>query len=202
MKYDYERIALWSIVAVLVIMVFFQQRRSGFSLQSNADTSSISLIDMMEYKYIPESKRAMYKSMIESNVATLSSITDASVYKMKLEQIMMSALNMPIAVSPSPSPSPSQCSNVYIMGGCSSYRTCPDGLNTSMNINGNVYCICSVSSTGERYNMISATASGGSPKCSTTSAACPQSTITETITNQKMCVSSCPKVIMPGTTCK
>jgi hypothetical protein len=199
MKYDYERIALWSIVAVLVIAVFFQQRRSGFSLQTNADTSSVSLIDLMEYKYIPESKRAMYKSMIESNVATLSSITDASVYKMKLDQIMMTALNMPSAAPPSSSPS--QCSNVYIMGGCSAYRTCPDGLNTSMNINGNVYCICSVSSTGERYNMISATSSGGSPKCSNTAAACPQSTITETITGQKMCVTSCPTVMMPGTTC-
>ena len=106
MKYDYERIAMWSIVVALVIVVFFQQRRSGFSVQPGADTSSISMLDMMEFTYIPEEKRTMYKNMLTSNATTLSSTTDGRTYKMRVEDIMMTALNMLPTPMPNPGPKP------------------------------------------------------------------------------------------------
>jgi len=106
MKYEYERIALWSIVIALVIMVFFQQRRSGFSLQAGAETSSVSMLDMMEYTYIPEEKRTAYKNMLTSNATTLSSTTDGRTYKMRVEQIMMNALNMLPTPMPNTGPTP------------------------------------------------------------------------------------------------
>jgi hypothetical protein len=106
MKYEYERIALWSIVVALVVVVFFQQRRSGFSVQSGADTSSISLLDMMEYKYLPEAKRTMYKNMLTSNATTLESSTDGMMYTRKIHEIMMTALNMNMQPNPGPTPMP------------------------------------------------------------------------------------------------
>jgi hypothetical protein len=200
MKYDYERIALWSIVIILVMVVFFQQRRSGFTLQAGmvVDTSNISVLDMMEYKYIPESKRAAYKNMLMSNATTLTSTTDGGMYRMKVDQMMMVALNMPIVTVPLPVTG--VCANTYIMGACSMYRTCPAGL-TSMNVNGNVYCVCSASTTGVRFTMNPAMSPGGPPLCSTSTANCPQFTLTEVATGQRMCVSSCPPLGMPGTTC-
>lgn len=193
----YERFALWAIVAVLVIVVFFQQRRSGFTLQAGTETSSISILDMMEYKSIPETKRTAYKNMLMSNATALTNTTDGGMYRMKVDQMMMAALNMPIENVPLPVTG--VCANTYIMGACSMYRACPAGL-TSMTVNGNVYCVCSASTTGVRFTMNPAMSPGGAPVCST-STACPQSTITEVATGQRMCVSSCPPLGMPGTTC-
>ena len=93
MKYNYERIALWAIVIILVVAVFFQQRRSGFALQAGANSNTISLFDMMEYQSLPEFKRTMYKQMLTSNAATLSSITNGTQYKMKMEELMNNAFN-------------------------------------------------------------------------------------------------------------
>jgi len=106
MKYEYERIALWSIVVALVIVVFFQQRRSGFSLQPGSETFNISVLDTMEYKYIPEAKRTMYKNMLTSNATTLASTTDGMMYTRKIQEIMMTALNMLPNPGPTPMPNP------------------------------------------------------------------------------------------------
>jgi len=108
MKYDYERIALWAIIVILVVAVFFQQRRSGFSIQAGNETSSISMLDMMEFKSLPETKRSMYKQMLTSNAVALSQMTNGMQYKMKLDEIMMTALNMsptitnPVVPTPKP----------------------------------------------------------------------------------------------------
>ena len=201
MKYDYERIALWSIVIILVIVVLFQQRRSGFSLKSNTDSSSISLLDLMEYKSIPETKRTIYKSMLTSNASTLKSMTDGGMYKMKVDEIMMAAFKTQKVQSVPTSSGPSlPCSNAYIMGGCSAFPTCPAGLN-SVTVGGSVYCVCNMSTPGVRFTMNPAMSPDGAPTCSASAVPCPQSTVTEVATGQRMCVSQCPPLGMPGTTC-
>ena len=106
MKYDYERIALWAIVIILVVAVFFQQRRSGFALQAG-DTNSISMMDLMEYKSVPDFKRVEYKTMLATNSNVLSSITNGMQYKMKLDEIMMNAFALNTVGPPPPKPIPS-----------------------------------------------------------------------------------------------
>jgi hypothetical protein len=103
MKYDYERIALWAIVIILVVAVFFQQRRSGFALQAG-DTNSISMMDLMEYKSVPDFKRVEYKTMLATNSNVLSSITNGMQYKMKLDEIMMNAFALNTVGPPPPIP--------------------------------------------------------------------------------------------------
>ena len=105
MKYDYERIALWAIVIILVVAVFFQQRRSGFALQAG-DTNSISMMDLMEYKSVPDFKRVEYKTMLATNSNVLSSITNGMQYKMKLDEIMMNAFALDTVGPPPPKPIP------------------------------------------------------------------------------------------------
>lgn len=105
MKYDYERIALWAIVIILVVAVFFQQRRSGFALQAG-DTNSISMMDLMEYKSVPDFKRIEYKTMLATNSNVLSSITNGMQYKMKLDEIMMNAFALDTVGPPPPKPIP------------------------------------------------------------------------------------------------
>lgn len=179
MKYDYERIALWSIVVALVIVVFFQQRRSGFSVQPGTETSNISVVDMMEYKSIPEAKRTMYKNMLTSNANTLASTTDSMTYKTKLEEIMKVALS-------------SVTSNgVIVMGDRLNSNTCPVGL-INKTVDGTVYCVCP---DPNQYIV-------PGPKCAPTCPSNMPKLITEDKTKQKMCAQSCPSTTKPGYTCQ
>jgi hypothetical protein len=182
MKYEYERIALWSIVVALVIVVFFQQRRSGFSVKPGADTSNISVLDMMEYKSIPEAKRTMYKNMLTSNANTLASITDGMMYKMKVDEIMMSALNSNTTVT---------SNGVIVMGDRLNSNTCPVGL-INKTVDGTVYCVCPVPN---QYIV-------PGPKCVPTCPSNMPNVITEDKTKQNMCAQSCPPTTKPGYTCK
>jgi hypothetical protein len=204
MKYDYERIALWSIVVLLVVAVFFQQRRSGFSVQAGAETSSISLLDMMEYKYIPEMKRSAYRDMLMSNATALTSITDGGMYRMKVDQMMMTALNMPVPPTvitsntmPTPPTSGLQfCTGTIIVGDCASSNVCPPGL-TQRTIGNLKYCVC----PRPEQKMVPPSGPGKPPMCVT---ACPISMpklITEGATGQQMCVPSCPPKIPDGYRC-
>ena len=216
MKYDYERIALWSIVVALVIAVFFQQRRSGFSLKTNADTSTISMLDMMEYKYIPEEKRTMYKNMLTSNAATLSSTTDGMTYKMRVEQMMMTALNMqpnpvpgprPIpnpgptpmpntGPTPMPNTGPMNCTGVIVAGDCLNSGTCPLGMMTR-SIGSLRYCVCST--PGQK--IIPPSGPGIQPRCEPSCPPTMPKLITEKETGQQTCAFSCP-ISKPGYTCQ
>ena len=203
MKYDYERIALWTIVLALVVMVFFQQRRSGFRIQTGADSNLISMFDLMEYKYIPEAKRVMYKNMITSNAATFTALlpSGADPYRAKIDEITRIVLPMPSTFIPSPA---QQCPpNVIVMGGCSgSYSACPPELVTMTGTDGKTHCVCQATTTGQRYTMSPPMTGDAPPVCSTSTANCPQKTLTETATGQRMCVSACPPLgAMPGTTC-
>jgi len=198
MKYDYERIALWSIVIVLVIVVFFQQRRSGFTLQAGMDTSNVSVLDMMEYKYIPDKKRSAYKDMLTSNANTLTTTTTGDQYRMKIDQMMMAALNMTVPTpTPTPTPGLQFCTGVIIVGDCVNSNTCPSGL-TTRTIGNLKYCVCP---TGQK--LVPSTGSDKPFKCINT--LCPPGMprmITETATGQQMCTMSCPTTTPPpGYTC-
>jgi hypothetical protein len=192
MKYDYERIALWSIVIILVIVVFFQQKRSGFSVQAGAETSSISILDMMEYKYIPETKRTAYKNMLMSNATTLTTTTTGDQYRMKIDQMMMAALNMTV-----PTSGLQFCTGTIIVGDCVNSNTCPSGL-TTQPIGSLIYCVCPrgqklLPQTGpdKPFKCINTTCPPGMPRM-----------ITESATGQQMCVPSCPTTTQPpGYTC-
>jgi len=200
MKYDYERIALWSIVVLLVIAVFFQQRRSGFSIQPGAETSNVSVLDMMEYSYIPEVKRRAYRGMLMSNATALTSITDGGMYRMKVDQIMMTALNMPVPPEPMgmtsntiPMPGPKSCTGLIIMGDCVNSNVCPTGM-MKREIGTLKYCVCS----NLGYKIIP------SPNGPTCIRSCPTTmpkVITEDATKQQMCMTSCPTTMPPGYSC-
>lgn len=193
MKYDYERIALWAIVAVLVIVVFFQQRRSGFTLQAGTETSSISILDMMEYKSIPETKRTAYKNMLMSNATALTNTTDGGMYRMKVDQMMMAALNMTV---PTPTPGPQSCTGVIIVGDCVSSNVCPTGL-TQRTIGTLKYCVCP-----QGQKILPPSGPGKPPMCVITCPTIMSKLVTESATGQQMCVPSCPTTTPPpGYTC-
>jgi len=211
MKYDYERIALWGIVIILVVAVFFQQRRSGFAIQAGNETSSISMLDMMEYRTLPEIKRTMYKQMLASNAAALTQMTNGMQYRMRLDQILMTALNMsPTTPTPDipppgliPPPSTGQippylttCTNAIVFDTCTSSPDCP--ANMSTRIIGNLkFCTCPATMPVLTPPMTA----GGIPMCV---ASCPTTMtkrLTLTATGQQMCVSMCPPMPAPGITC-
>lgn len=201
MKYDYERIALWAIVIILVVAVFFQQRRSGFTLQAGADTMSVSMMDLMEFGSVPAYKRSMYKTMITSNSTSLSTMTGIE-YKTKLDQIMFSALNMPTPPSvppPGEAPIPPHlmaCSNAIVFDTCTSSTTCPIGMQTRM-VGNLKFCMCPATMPYMNAPMTS----GGIPVCV---ASCPTyatKRLTLLATGQVMCVANCPSLLAPGMTC-
>jgi hypothetical protein len=186
MKYDYERIALWTIIALLVFMVFFQQRRSGFSIQAGMDSNVFSMFDMMEYKFVSDEKRTAYKDMLKSNAATLTSMTSGDLYSVKIGEIMKAAFNTSTTLS---------CSNVIIVGECTTYPACPQGM-MMRQVGTLKYCICST--TG--YVVVPSSTAGRAPTCA---ASCPSTmarVITELATGQKKCAASCP-VPLAGYTC-
>ena len=184
---------------MLVIVVFFQQRRSGFSVQAGADTSSISILDMMEYNNIPETKRTAYKNMLMSNATALTNTTDGGMYRMKVDQMMMAALNMtvPTTTGGPPTSGLQYCTGVIIVGDCVNSNTCPSGL-TTRTIGNLKYCVCL-----QGQKLVSSTGSDKPFKCINT--LCPPGMprmITESATGQQMCVPSCPTTIPPpGYTC-
>jgi hypothetical protein len=67
-----ERIALWAIVLLLIIVVvLFGQRRSGFTPTAGAP---ISLMDLQEYSVLPEKQKMNYKTELLNKMSTLTSI--------------------------------------------------------------------------------------------------------------------------------
>lgn len=211
MKYDYERITLWAIVIILVVAVFFQQRRSGFSLQARAETNNISLLDMMEYRTLPESKRTMYKQMLRSNANALSQMTNGMQYRMTLDQIMMSALNMsptvptpdippPGLIPPPPTgdipPHLMTCTNAIVFDTCTSSPTCPTNMSTIM-VGNLKFCKCPQT----RPVLTPPMTAGGTPMCAISCPTGMNKRLTLTATGQQMCVSMCPPMPAPGITC-
>ena len=67
-----ERIALWAIVLLLIIVVvLFGQRRSGFTPSTGAP---ISLMDLQEYSVLTEKQKMDYRTELSNKMSTLTSI--------------------------------------------------------------------------------------------------------------------------------
>lgn len=67
-----ERIALWAIVLLLIIVVvLFGQRRSGFTPTAGAP---ISLMDLQEYSVLTEKQKMDYRTELSNKMSTLTSI--------------------------------------------------------------------------------------------------------------------------------
>jgi hypothetical protein len=167
---------------------------------------------MMEYKSIPEEKRTAYKNMLTSNATTLSSTTDGRTYKMRVEQIMMNALNMlptpmpntgPTPMpntgpTPMPNTGPMNCAGVIVAGDCLNSTTCPLGMMTRL-IGNLKYCVCKEKGQkilppyvpGKEYMCVVTCPSTNMPKL-----------ITETATGQQACAPSCPTTPKLGYMCQ
>lgn len=107
MKYDIERIALWVIVAILAIAVFFPRRGSGFMLTPNIDSNLISIMDLKEFSMVTPEKRNYYKSNVlnTSNLMSIASGTSMNVIPM-LDMWLASAVRRP---SPPPITTTTSC---------------------------------------------------------------------------------------------
>jgi len=67
-----ERIALWAVVLILiVVVVLFSQRRSGFTPTAGAP---ISLMDLQEYSVLTEKQKMDYRTELSNKMSTLTSI--------------------------------------------------------------------------------------------------------------------------------
>lgn len=95
MKYDIERIALWVIVVILAIAVFFPRRGSGFVLPSGADTKTISIMDLKEFSNVSEDRVNNYKTNIltRSNLMSIASMTTPGIIG-KLDTMLTAGLAM------------------------------------------------------------------------------------------------------------
>lgn len=192
----YERIALWSIVVILVFVVLFQYRRSGFTIQPGLDSNAISVLDMMEYRYVPEEKRKLYKNMLVNNAASLSSLTDGGAYRMRVDQMLMNALTANIAPPPPGAPPPPPCSGVIIMGDCLATNICPTNM-SMMTVGNKRYCVCP---TGQK---LVPSGPGKPPTCMPMCPTTMSKLITEAATGQQACASQCPPLPYPdGYSCK
>ena len=68
-----ERIALWAVVLILIIVVVFSQRRSGFTPTAGAP---ITLMDLQEYSYLTEQQKMTYRSELANRTSTFRTIID------------------------------------------------------------------------------------------------------------------------------
>jgi len=68
-----ERIALWAVVLILIVVVVFSQRRSGFTPTAGAP---ISLMDLQEYSYFTEQQKTAYRLELTNRSSTFRSIID------------------------------------------------------------------------------------------------------------------------------
>lgn len=200
MKYDIERIALWVIVTILAIAVFFPRRGSGFMLNPNTDTNTISLMDLKEFSMVTPEKRNYYKTNVlnTSNLTSIASGTTTMGVIPMLDMWLMSSIRRP---SPSvnimsvvPPTTGASCTGVIIMGDCmASQQTCNPPL-TTRTVGTSRYCICP---TNEFIYV------NPSTMMASCVSACPTNApriVTEQATGQRMCQAFCPPA-RPGYTC-
>ena len=89
-----ERIALWAVVLILIIVVVFAQRRSSFTPSTGAP---ISLMDLQEYSSLSEKQKMDYKTELSrklSELGSLSTAGDFTNYTTQLNNIMSSVFTM------------------------------------------------------------------------------------------------------------
>lgn len=103
--YQIERFALWAIVLILVGVVFFTQRRSGYTPQPG---TPISFIDLQEYSVLSDTQKNMYKMMLESNLTPTGEVSQAvsqgsaDKLQMSFYKILTNVLQQPSAMPAAP----------------------------------------------------------------------------------------------------
>ena len=88
-----ERMALWAIVLILIVVVVFAQRRSSFTPSTGAP---ISLMDLQEYSALSEKQKMDYRTELSRKQTELSAVTDYTDYSNKLNEIMRVLFTMPV----------------------------------------------------------------------------------------------------------
>jgi hypothetical protein len=68
-----ERISLWAVVLILIVVVVFSQRRSGFTPTAGAP---ISLMDLQEYSYFTEQQKMTYRSELANRTIRFKTIVE------------------------------------------------------------------------------------------------------------------------------
>jgi hypothetical protein len=89
-----ERMALWAVVLILIVVVVFAQRRSGFTPSTGAP---ISLMDLQEYSSLSEKQKMDYKTELSRKLTELGSLSAAgnfTNYTTQLTNIMSSVFTM------------------------------------------------------------------------------------------------------------
>jgi len=66
-----ERMALWAVVLILIVVVVFAQRRSGYV---PATGQPISLMDLQEYSSLTETQKSMYRNELSKELPNLNAI--------------------------------------------------------------------------------------------------------------------------------
>lgn len=88
-----ERMALWAVLLILVLVVVISQRRSGFTPSTGAP---ISLMDLQEYSYLNEDKKKKYiKALLDAKSELISVANDQIKYTNKLNDIMKTVFTVP-----------------------------------------------------------------------------------------------------------
>jgi len=70
-----ERIALWAIVLILIVVVVFAQRRSGFTPSQGAP---ISLMDLEEYSGLSDQQKRNYRTELSTNINNLTTVASST----------------------------------------------------------------------------------------------------------------------------
>lgn len=102
-----ERMALWAIVLILIVVVVFAQRRSRFTPSPG---QPISMMDLQEYSGVTQDQKMKYQQELSAKMSELSTITDFVQYQNKLNEIMKTAFTFAPAAPPTepvPPPAPS-----------------------------------------------------------------------------------------------
>jgi len=90
-----ERMALWAIVLILILVVVFAQRRSAFT---PAAGRQISLVDLQEYAQLTELQKMNYRNTLSQATSALTlaaSSNNYTQYSTKLASIMPSVFMVP-----------------------------------------------------------------------------------------------------------
>ena len=100
---------VWFVVAVLVVIVLvllFQQRRSGYTPTAGAP---ISLMDLQEFSAFTPEQKTMYMQMMAESSAQLSQATASKsfdTFQSTISNILRQAIQMPTPPPPPSMPTP------------------------------------------------------------------------------------------------
>jgi len=202
-----ERMILWGIVIVLLLLQIFSMVRKSFYVPQPGNT--ISIMDLVEFSALPPYVVSSYLDGLNSNLTTyLPTVTnDMSMYTSTLTHLLSTAMltsqfNTPttsnVVQTSNVAPTSNVASNVALVYSGILSLSCPTGY---VNIVG--MCVpgqCPVGSTNSLGNCITPTGtmftiSKNTSIITVTSLPCIDNILTNTVSNQSFCVPLCPENI-------